>query len=55
MEPSCNPPEPPKDQMTTPSKSDFKKFWSVFEAEQQRRKKNKTIPPSNYDTDKDQK
>ena len=31
-----------------PTDAEFKTFWSVFEAEQQRRKKNKTIPPSNF-------
>jgi|GEM_PF-3940057 len=34
-----------------PTKQQFKTFWSVYEAEQQRRKKNKTIPPSNFTED----
>jgi hypothetical protein len=34
-----------------PTEAEFQKFWSVFEAEQQRRKKNKTIPPSNFTKD----
>lgn len=33
-----------------PTESEFKTFWSVFEA-QQARKKNKTIPPSNFTKD----
>jgi hypothetical protein len=37
-----------------PTKAEFKNFWSVFEAEQQRRKKNKTIPPSNFTKDQEQ-
>ena len=39
-----------------PTDAEFQKFWSVFEAKQQRKRDQlKTIPPSNYDTDKDQK
>jgi len=36
-----------------PTKAEFGTFWSVFEAKQAR-KKNRTIPPSNFITEQDQ-
>lgn len=39
-----------------PTKADFKNFWSVFEAQQERKKRQRTIPPENFTTtDQEQK
>jgi hypothetical protein len=37
-----------------PTAAEFKKFWSIFEAKQQR-KKNRTIPPSQFTKDQEPK
>ena len=37
-----------------PTDAEFQKFWSVFEAKQQR-KKNQTIPPSRFTTEQEPK